>query len=49
MSPLPIDEQLVTVRASREEKIDLLVQTLIAIDTLTDRLDVLLDRKREMA
>lgn len=46
---LPVDDELRQVLHRREQALDLLVRSLIEIDTLTDRIDVLLDRKRELA
>lgn len=40
-----VDEELRVARERRERAIDLLIRSLIEIDTLTARMDVLLDRK----
>ena len=41
----PLDEELATVTKRRTDCVDLLVRCLIEIDTLTNRITVLLDRK----
>jgi hypothetical protein len=46
--PSPIDQQLADVRARREQALDLLVRSLVEIDTCTTRIDVLLDRRANL-
>ena len=43
--PSPIDEQLAEVIKRREQALDLLMRALIEIDTCTDRINGLLDRR----
>lgn len=43
-----IDEQLAAAVLRRENALDLLVRSLIEIDTQTERIDVLLERKAEL-
>lgn len=43
-----IDEQLTAAVRRRENALDLLVRSLIEIDALSERIDVLLERKAEL-
>jgi hypothetical protein len=43
---MKVDDQLRAAQKRREQALDLLIRSLIEIDTLTDRIDVLLDRKQ---
>jgi hypothetical protein len=45
---MTVDDQLTAALARREQALDLLVRSLVEIDTLSDRIDVLLDRRQEL-
>lgn len=49
MTRISIDDQLEAARVRRERACDLLIRSLIEIDTLTNRIDVLLERKADAA